>query len=78
MAMNPFMMAMQMARNGRNPMGLFQSLASQNPAMQQAMSLIQGKSPEQLRQVAENMAKERGIDLEQLAQQFGVSLPKNG
>lgn len=74
--MNPFMMAMQMAQGGKNPMGMLQSMFGQNPAFSQAMGMIQGKSPAQLRQVAENMAKERGMSLEQLAQQMGVTLPK--
>lgn len=74
--MNPFMMAMQMAQGGKNPMGMLQSMLGQNPTFSQAMGMIQGKSPAQLRQVAENMAKERGMSLEQLAQQMGVTLPK--
>lgn len=73
---NPFMMAMQMARNGKNPMQVFQSMAMQNPQMAQAMKMIQGKNPQQLRTVAENMAKERGINLEQMAQSMGLQLPK--
>lgn len=74
--MNPLMMALQMAQGGKNPMGLFQQMAGSNPQMAQAMNLIKGKSPEQLRIVAENMAKERGIDLEQMAQSMGLTLPK--
>lgn len=73
--MNPLQMALQMAQMGNNPMGIFQSMAKSNPQMQQALGMIQGKSPEQLRQVAENMAKERGINLNQLAQSLGVKLP---
>ena len=73
---NPFVMAMQMARNGRNPMQVFQSMAMQNPQMAQAMRMINGKSSQQLRTVAENMAKERGIDLEQMAHSLCLQLPK--
>ena len=71
------MMAMlQMARNGGNPMQMLQQMAGQNPQAAQAMRLIQGKNPQQLRQIAENMAKERGVDLNQIARQMGVTLPK--
>ena len=71
------MMAMlQMARNGGNPKQMLQQMAGQNPQAAQAMRLIQGKNPQQLRQIAENMAKERGVDLNQMAHQMGITLPK--
>ena len=71
------MMAMlQMARNGGNPMQMLQQMAGQNPQAAQAMRLIQGKNPQQLRQIAENMAKERGVDLDQMASKMGLTLPK--
>lgn len=73
---NPLMMAMQMAQAGKNPMALLQSMAQSNPQMAQALQMMQGKSPADLRKVAENMAKERGIDLEQMAQSMGIKLPK--
>ena len=74
--MNPMQMALQMARAGKNPMSLLNTMSRQNPQLAQAMRLIQGKSPEQLRKTAENLAKERGYNLEQVAQQMGISLPK--
>lgn len=73
---NPMMAMLQMARNGGNPMQMLQQMAGQNPQAAQAMRLIQGKNLQQLRQIAENMAKERGVDLNQIAQQMGVTLPK--
>ena len=57
-------------------MQLLQQMAGQNPQAAQAMRLIQGKNPQQLRQIAENMAKERGVDLNQMAHQMGITLPK--
>lgn len=74
--MNPMQMALQMARAGKNPMSLLNTMSRQNPQLAQAMRLIQGKNPEQLRKTAENLAKERGYNLEQIAQQMGISLPK--
>ena len=73
---NPMTAMLQMARNGGNPMQMLQQMAGQNPQAAQAMRLIQGKNPQQLRQIAENMAKERGVDLNQMAQQMGFTLPK--
>ena len=36
------------------------------------MQMINGKTPQQLRQIAENVAKERGVTLEYVAQQLGI------
>lgn len=41
-----------------------------DPRAAQANRIIQGKSPAQLRQIAENMARERGMDLNQILGQF--------
>ena len=72
---NPFMVLMQFARSGGNPMQMLSQMAGRDPRAAQAMKLIQGKSPQQLRQVAENMAKERGMTLDEIARQMGVNLP---
>lgn len=71
---NPMMMLMQMVQRGQNPMQMLQQMAGNNPAAQQTLQMIQGKTPQQMRKVAENMAKERGINLRAMAQQMG--LPK--
>lgn len=64
-----------MARNGGNPMHMIQQMARSNPQINQVMQMMNGKSPDQLRQMASNMAKERGMSLEQVAQQLGIPLP---
>ena len=38
------------------------------------MQLLNGKSEEQIKEMANNMARERGIDLGQLASQFGLKI----
>lgn len=56
---------------------MVQSMAmSRDPRAAQAMRLMQGKNPQQMRQTVENLAKERGIDLGQLAAGLGIQLPK--
>ena len=65
---------MQFARSGGNPMQMLSQMAGRDPRAAQAMKLIQGKNPQQLRQVAENMAKERGMTLGEIARQMGVNL----
>lgn len=68
--MNPMMMLIQQIMQGGNPMQLMRSMAEQNPAVAQAIKLVEGKSPEQINQIAANMCKERGIDFNQFANQI--------
>ena len=71
---NPVMMLLNAARNGGNPMQLMQQMAMQDPRIAQAQQMIQGKSPQQLRQMAENMARERGTDLQSVARSLGIKI----
>ena len=40
----------------------------------QVQQMIQGKNETQLKEMAQNIAKERGIDLNSFANQFGIKL----
>lgn len=64
-------------RNGMNPTAIMQNVAANNPAMQQFMRMVSGKTPDQLKQMAENMAKERGLSLNDVARQLGITLPSD-
>nr|DAV30131.1 MAG TPA: SurA N-terminal domain [Caudoviricetes sp.] len=58
-------------------MGLMQQFAGQNPLMSRAMQMGQGKSPEQMQTLVRNLAKQKGMNDEQLNQflsQFGLRL----
>lgn len=70
------MMLMQAMRGGRDPMQILQQLAANNPQARAAMQAVAGKSPQELQQIATNMARERGTTPEairqQLQQQFGM------
>lgn len=70
--MNPMAMLMQMmrTRNG-NPAPLLEQLARQNPAMRQAMDMTRGKSPQEIRQIADNMARQRGTTVDDILRQLG-------
>lgn len=57
--MNPLMMLIQAMRGGGNPTEALSQMSG-NPAVARGMEMIQGKSSEQLEQLARNMAKERG------------------
>ena len=56
---------------GNPMMQLMQRMAMNDPRAAQAMQIIRGKSPQELQQIAQNMARERNIDLNELRRQFG-------
>lgn len=66
------MMLIQVLRAGGNPMQTIASMAKGNPVMQQGANMIAGKSPEQVEQIARNMAKQRGVDIDEMLQQLGL------
>jgi hypothetical protein len=73
--MNP-MQIIQAVNNGANPNQLMMQLAQTNPAIRQAMQLMSGKTPTQIRDMVQQQAQRRGVDLNRLVQQWGVQLPK--
>lgn len=72
---NPLFQMINMARSGCNPMQLMQQMARSNPQINQVMQMMNGKNHQQIRQMADNMAKERGTTVEQVAQNLGISIP---
>ena len=73
---NPMAQIMNAIQNGMNPNQIAMQLARQNPAVQQAMQFMNGKTPQQIQHEAQQMAAQHGVNLSQLAQQLGVQLPK--
>lgn len=52
--------------NNNSPINLF----SNNPLFARAQQMAEGKTPEELQQIAINICKEKGLDLEQMLKQF--------
>lgn len=69
---DPMMQIMTMMRNGGNPIAMMQGMASNNPQMAQALQMIQGKSTQQLQQMAMNMAQEQGVNINELIKSLGL------
>lgn len=69
------MQIIRVYKGGGNPMALMSQMAGSNPQIAQAMQMLQGKSPQQIQQMVQTMANEQNIDLNKLAQQFGLQLP---
>lgn len=52
-----------------------QRMQKQDPnRFNQIANMIKGKGDSQLKEIAENIARERGIDLNQFASQFNIKL----
>ena len=75
MPMNP-MQLMQMLKNGVNPNQLAGQLIQRNPAFRQAAQFMNGKTSQQIQQEVQQVAAQRGVDLNQLARSLGIQLPK--
>lgn len=74
---NPLMQITGLLQSGKNPNAILQTMAMNNPQVKQVMQMMHGKSPEQLRQIANNMAAERGTTVEDIARQLGIQVPSN-
>lgn len=66
----------QMLRQGGNHQQIIAQYAQQSPTFRNTMQRINGRTPQQILQMAQQMAQQSGVNLEQLAQQLGVTLPK--
>ncbi len=75
--MNNPLQLFQMLSGSGNPMQMMMGMLGNNPMLNQAYQMVNGKSPEQIRTVINNVANQKGISkqqLQQMASQFGVSL----
>lgn len=64
-----------------NPQNLMNQMLQQyqnNPMFQRAQQMAAGKSPQELRQIANNLCNQRGIDINdamaQFKRQFGINM----
>lgn len=69
---NPIGLLIQAAKGGGDPMRIIGQLAGGNPMIAQGLQMVRGKSPDQLRQLAENMARERGTSPEAILRGLGI------
>jgi hypothetical protein len=59
---------MGLLNQSNNPMELIQNMAGQNPLMGRALQMGQGKSVDELKVIAQNLARQRGMNEKQLGQ----------
>ena len=68
---NPMFQLINTMRAGGNPQVLIQQMLGSNPQLQQ---VVAGKSPQQIMQTAETMCRERGISVNDVLKQYGITL----
>lgn len=69
---NPAQLIIQ-ALNGGQPLNnILSNLAGQGQQYAKAVELIKGKDAHQLQTMAQNMAKERGINIDELMRSLGI------
>lgn len=73
--MNPAQL-IQMIQRGANPNQIVGQLIQQHPVVRQAAQFMNGKTPQQIQRQVQQMAAQRGVDLNQLARNLGIQLPK--
>ena len=61
-----------MARQGNDPRQMIMRAAQNDPRMAMAMRMMEGKNAAQLQQMAQNMARERGLSVQDIARQLGI------
>ena len=74
---NPMQMLVTMLQSGGNPSVALMQMARSNPQVNQVMMMLNGKTPAQQRTIAENMARERGLNLEDVMRQMGLQVPSD-
>jgi hypothetical protein len=68
---------MGLVRNGGNPQAMLNQMAQSDPQVRKVLQMMQGKSPAELRRIADNIAAERGTTVEDVARQLGITIPSN-
>ena len=74
---NSLGLLMQAVRGGGRPEQLLRTLAAQDPQVGKVLQLLGGKTPQQQRQIAETMARERGLSVDDIARQLGIQIPSD-
>ena len=69
--MNIMQMMMQAMMSGQSPAQFF-AQHGQNPQVAQIANVVHGKTYAQQMETASNMAQQRGVSLDTLAQQMGI------
>ena len=75
MMSNPMVFLLNAMQRGNNPRQPLAQMAQQDPTAAQVMKILGNKPGFQQREIVMNMAKERGVDLDNLARSLGIQIP---
>lgn len=74
---NPVFKLVQAMKSGNgNPMQMLQQMAGNNPQAKQVLDMMQQGNSQGLKEMAMNMAKQKGTSVEEIAKQLGIQLPE--
>ena len=73
--LNP-MQLIQMIQGGGNPMQMLYQASQSDPIVGQVLRMTNGRTPAEMRNRAYEVARQRGVDINQVAQSMGLKLPK--
>ena len=77
--MNPLQL-ISMIKQNNNPINFMQNILGSNPQFQRVMQMVDGKTPEEMKQVAMNLCEQQGIDFLQAVNQMksmGLNIPED-
>lgn len=74
---NMMQMISSQLQRGMTPNAILSRMAQQDPRVAQVMQITRGKSNAEMRQYAENLARERGVDLDTFVRSIGITIPSN-
>ena len=73
--LNP-MQLIQLIQGGGNPIQMLNQMSRTNPMVGQVLRMTNGRTPNEMRNMAQEIARQRGVDLNQLAESMGLKLPR--
>ena len=65
-------MLAQLVQSGGNPTAMINRMAQQNPQIAQSMQMLSGRRPQELQQIAMNLAQQKGLDLNAVIRGLGI------
>lgn len=72
MGSNPIFQLVNILNSGGNPTSVLRQMANSDPRARQAIQMMRGKSPQELREIAQGLAANQGTTIEAVAQSLGL------
>lgn len=63
-------------QQAQNPMGIMQQMFARNPKFAKVIEMTKGKSPQEIEMLVRNTAKTQGVDINNVFNQLGLSMPQ--